>query len=332
MSILIGHASISENGTINGAKGDSTGKEVCTRTWYSKPWDFMAIHPDSTVREKHAKSVEAACANNNIGYGQSDRNTLNTLAKAVNYDLSKVGKCNCDCSSLQNVAAVASGASGVSYGSNGWTTSTMKAALQKAGYKIITDAAYLTSSEYCVRGAIYVKSSAHTVCGLTNGSKASQTLQKAGIAAASGGSGSSSGSSAALKYKVGDIVDFTGTTHYTSSYAAGTAKSCKPGKAKVTQLSAGQPHPYHLQAEKGSGSTVCGWVNAADIKGAAASSGTIAVGKTVKVKSTAAKYATGQTIPSWVKGQKYTVQQISGSRALLKEITSWVNLGDLELS
>lgn len=117
MSILIGHASISENGTINGAKGDSTGKEVCTRTWYSKPWDFMAIHPDSTVREKHAKAVEAACANNNIGYGQSDRNTLNTLAKAVNYDLSKVGKCNCDCSSLQNVAAVASGASGVSYGS-----------------------------------------------------------------------------------------------------------------------------------------------------------------------------------------------------------------------
>ena len=46
------------------------------------------------------------------------------------------------------------------------------------------EAAYLTSSEYCVRGAIYVKSSAHTVCGLTNGSKASQTLQKAGIAAA----------------------------------------------------------------------------------------------------------------------------------------------------
>lgn len=61
-------------------------------------------------------------------------------------------------------------------------------------------------------------------------------------------------------------------------------------------------------------------------------SGAITVGKTVKVKSTATKYATGQTIPSWVKGQKYTVQQINGSRALLKEITSWVNLGDLELS
>lgn len=149
-------------------------------------------------------------------------------------------------------------------------------------------------------------------------------------------SGSSSGngaSSATLTYKVGDIVEFTGTTHYTSSYATGKAKSCKAGKAKVTQISAGQPHPYHLQAVSGSGSTVCGWVNSADIKGAATSTaGTIAVGKTVKVKSAATKYATGQTIPSWVKTQKYTVQQINGTRALLKEITSWVNISDLELA
>ena len=76
MSVLIGHASISEKGTTEGAKGDSTGKEVCTRTWYSKPWSYMAIHPDPDVRERHARAVEQACANDNIGYGQPDRNTL----------------------------------------------------------------------------------------------------------------------------------------------------------------------------------------------------------------------------------------------------------------
>ncbi len=141
----------------------------------------MAIHKDKTVREKHAKAIEAACANNNIGYGQSDRNTLNTLAKAVHYDLSKVGKCNCDCSSLQNVAAVASGAKHVTYGSNGWTTSSMRAALEKAGYKIITDSKYLGDGKYCVRGAIYVKTGSHTVCGLDNGSNYKKTLEKAGI-------------------------------------------------------------------------------------------------------------------------------------------------------
>ena len=184
MGVRIGHASISENGTINGAKGDSTGKEVCVRGWYSKPWDFMAIHPSASVREKHAAAVEAACANNNIGYGQGDRNTLNALAKAVGYNLAKVGKCNCDCSSLQNVAAVASGASGVTYGSNGWVTSNMKAALQKAGYKIITDSGIVNNESYCVRGAIYVKASSHTVCGLDNGANYQKTLEKAGIAAA----------------------------------------------------------------------------------------------------------------------------------------------------
>lgn len=181
MAVLIGHASISEKNTINGTKGDSTGKEVCIRSWYSNPWEFMAIHPDKNVREKHALAIETACKNDNIGYGQSDRNTLNALAKVVGYDLSKVGKCNCDCSSLQNVAAVASGAKNVTYGSNGWTTSSMKSALLSAGYKIITDNKYLTGSDYCVRGAIYVKSGAHTVCGLTNGSKAEKTLEKASV-------------------------------------------------------------------------------------------------------------------------------------------------------
>lgn len=29
--VRIGHASISEKGTVNGVKGDQTGKEVCTR-------------------------------------------------------------------------------------------------------------------------------------------------------------------------------------------------------------------------------------------------------------------------------------------------------------
>ena len=198
MGIRIGHASISENGGVNGVKGDQTGKEVCIREWYSKPWDYMAIHPDAGVREKHAAAVEAACKNDNIGYsqyGSDNRNTLYKLAKAVNFDLHKVGKCNCDCSSLQNVAAVASG-SGATYGSNGWTTGTMKAALQALGYKIITAAEYLTSSAYCVRGAIYVKVNSHTVCGLDNGAKVGQTLFKAGI---SSGGGSASGAECGKK-------------------------------------------------------------------------------------------------------------------------------------
>lgn len=56
---------------------------------------------------------------------------------------------------------------------------------------------------------------------------------------------------------------------------------------------------------------------------------TLKAGAKVQVKSSATKYATGQNIPSWVKGKTYTVQQLAGNRALLKEIVSWVNNKDL---
>lgn len=69
-----------------------------------------------------------------------------------------------------------------------------------------------------------------------------------------------------VELKVGDIVTFTGTTHYTSANAA-TGPSCKPGKAKVTAIykPGESKHPYHLVRVSGGGSTVYGWVDAADI-------------------------------------------------------------------
>ena len=65
-------------------------------------------------------------------------------------------------------------------------------------------------------------------------------------------------------FKVGDIVEFTGTKHYANANAA-IGPACKPGKAKVTATYKGK-HPYHLVAVGGGGSTVYGWVDAADIK------------------------------------------------------------------
>ncbi|MDD4592918.1 MAG: SPOR domain-containing protein [Parabacteroides sp.] len=55
------------------------------------------------------------------------------------------------------------------------------------------------------------------------------------------------------------------------------------------------------------------------------------VGSKVKINSGADKYSTGQTIPGWVKEKTYTVQQLTGQKALLKEIVSWVNVTDLIL-
>lgn len=55
---------------------------------------------------------------------------------------------------------------------------------------------------------------------------------------------------------------------------------------------------------------------------------TVKAGDTVKI--TGSKYATGQNIPFWVKLKSHTVKSVSGNRALLKEINSWVYIADLK--
>lgn len=42
-----------------------------------------------------------------------------------------------------------------------------------------------------------------------------------------------------------------------------------------------------------------------------------------KVKVTGSQYSNGVAIPSYVKGNTYTVQQVKSDRVLLKEIYSW---------
>ena len=57
----------------------------------------------------------------------------------------------------------------------------------------------------------------------------------------------------------------------------------------------------------------------------------IAVGNQVKVKFGAGSWATGEAIPTWVKGRTYTVAQTSGGRVLLSGINSWINKADVEI-
>lgn len=90
-------------------------------------------------------------------------------------------------------------------------------------------------------------------------------------------------------------------------------------------------HPYHLIAVKGGGSTVYGWVDAADI--AVEASAAIAKGSTVKVKAGAKTY-TGGGLASFVYANTYTVLELSGDRAVIgqgKAVTAAVNIKDLTL-
>lgn len=66
---------------------------------------------------------------------------------------------------------------------------------------------------------------------------------------------------ASKTYKVGDIVNFKGGTHYYSSYTGAKGYSARAGKAKITIANgSGKTHPWHL-IHTDSGSNVYGWVD-----------------------------------------------------------------------
>lgn len=109
-TITIGQAS----SDLDKKAGDSNGKEVSRATFkyvdsVTSPynWTYVFRPKDSAKAEKAATMCEKAIANNNIGYSKSGETeygkdkAMTKLAKAVNYDLSKITtKCGLSCGDL----------------------------------------------------------------------------------------------------------------------------------------------------------------------------------------------------------------------------------------
>lgn len=57
----------------------------------------------------------------------------------------------------------------------------------------------------------------------------------------------------------------------------------------------------------------------------------ITVGYTVKVNYSATRWATGQYIPSFIKGNSYKVIQVSGNKVLLDGVMSWISKSNVEI-
>lgn len=103
--------------------------------------------------------------------------------------------------------------------------------------------------------------------------------------------------STSTEIKVGDVVQFNGGPHYSSSTSTSAAGTPKAGPAKVTAIAKGAKHPYHI-VHTNSASSVYGWVNAANVSktGNASTSKSSEVVYVVKAGDTlsgiAAKYGT----------------------------------------
>lgn len=286
---MISNSGHDEHGKYSGGvAGDQTGGEWSIIPWYNRPWNVILRYPDQKVREEIALLAEHAAKNDLIGYDQGQRTTFWQRLKESGYDPAQIKvACEADCSAgvLAIVKAVGCrlGVSKLkSIDQNGYTGNE-KAILKSAGFKDLTSKKYTASEEYLLRGDILLYEGHHTAINLTDGVKAKDS--------AGGSSGSGTSGTAAGSYRVGEAVWFKGSRHYASA-AAVSGPTCKPGPAKVTQVSAGAKHPYHLVAEKGGGSTVYGWVNAGDIEAQTEIMAKHRVVKGDKLSAIACKYGT----------------------------------------
>ena len=97
-----------------------------------------------------------------------------------------------------------------------------------------------------------------------HGQIAAEVNRRLGATDTGSSSGGQTSGSTDNGLKVGDVVTFSGSKHYTSA-AGSSGSTCKPGKAKITAIAKGKAHPYHLIAVSGGGSTVYGWVDASTV-------------------------------------------------------------------
>lgn len=182
MAVLIAHASMGESNLVKGGKaGDQTGNEVCIRSWYNKPWGCVIRFNNPIMREKIAKCMENAAANNHIGYDQNQRNTLLKLARKYNYDVSRVTEdCETDCSALVSVACMFAGIpeSALTLNGNCATTRTLRPILKNTGeVDVYTTPMYTTRSDRLIRGDILLKEGSH-VAVVVRGSEDYKSLEE----------------------------------------------------------------------------------------------------------------------------------------------------------
>lgn len=182
MAVRIGHASISENGTITGNAGDNNSKEVCIRNWYQHSSGWVVLHcKDTSKREKIAEAMEKACKNDDIGYDQYQRDTLFNNVKDKGFDVSKTTKkVETDCSALVRVCIAY--AYGKDIAGNIRTISEPDILVKTGEFEKLTSDKYCKSSDYLMRGDILCTPvSGHTVVVLDNGAKVGNTSTKKSI-------------------------------------------------------------------------------------------------------------------------------------------------------
>lgn len=128
--------------------------------------------------------------------------------------------------------------------------------------------------------------------------------------------------------KVGDIVEFVGTKHYTNPTVL-TGKTCKPGEAKVTDIATSGKHIIHVVHTKGSKSTVYGWVDEKDIL--TEKSTDIMLGDKVRLKSNATIYNKTKKFSDWIYKTDLYVRAINKTKVTVSIYKSGAITGNVDI-
>lgn len=91
------HASINEKGTAHGGKvGDQTGREICTRSYYNKPWDCVLRYTAADVVDiEEYRATGIAAVNTSLSVRSAPSvNAVKMAEFAPNDVIYITGKCN----------------------------------------------------------------------------------------------------------------------------------------------------------------------------------------------------------------------------------------------
>lgn len=174
--VHVGSARIDENGKLMGGQpGDQTGLEVAIEPWYSHPKKYVVARAKrASVRESIASDMEAACANDMIGYNQARSWDLYDKSKPYGWDCSKVKVASdVDCSTLVRACVAYALQRDIPWFS---TLNEIEELAKTGEFEILRDEKYSQSPDYLLRGDILCTATqGHTLVVLDNGAMTGQS-------------------------------------------------------------------------------------------------------------------------------------------------------------
>lgn len=178
----ISNSGSDENGALHSGKaGDQNQKEWQLRSWYPRPWTTLLRWPDINVGTLIAQLAIDAALNNKIGYDQWQRDTFWKEVKKVGYLPSKITTaCEEDCTAgVNGIVHCAGYLLGISALKNIQETDVrsgnMRALYKAAGFRVLTESKYLSSSKYLLPGDILLYDNHHAATNVTKGANVSYT-------------------------------------------------------------------------------------------------------------------------------------------------------------